>query len=230
MSSCDMLNQRECYVTHSVSAVLRVENLRLKLRNFELKDISFEVSRGEHFAIVGPTGSGKSLLLETIAGIYTPTSGRILIDGVEVTHTPPEKRGVGMVYQDCMLFPHMSVYDNIAYGLRIRGIERKRIDERVSELAEMLEIEKLLERRPNTLSGGEKQRVAIARALAIRPKLMLLDEPFSALDAETRVRLREGIFKVLRKEDVAVVHVTHIMEDAKTADRIARMRDGTLTL
>ncbi len=230
MSNCDMLNQRECYVTHSVSAVLRVENLRLKLRNFELKDISFEVSRGEHFAIVGPTGSGKSLLLETIAGIYTPTSGRILIDGVEVTHTPPEKRGVGMVYQDCMLFPHMSVYDNIAYGLRIRGIERKRIDERVSELAEMLEIEKLLERRPNTLSGGEKQRVAIARALAIRPKLMLLDEPFSALDAETRVRLREGIFKVLRKEDVAVVHVTHIMEDAKTADRIARMRDGTLTL
>jgi len=230
LSSCDMLNQRECYVTHSVSAVLRVENLRLKLRNFELKDISFEVSRGEHFAIVGPTGSGKSLLLETIAGIYTPTSGRILIDGVEVTHTPPEKRGVGMVYQDCMLFPHMSVYDNIAYGLRIRGIERKRIDERVSELAEMLEIEKLLERRPNTLSGGEKQRVAIARALAIRPKLMLLDEPFSALDAETRVRLREGIFKVLRKEDVAVVHVTHIMEDAKTADRIARMRDGTLTL
>ena len=230
MSSCDMLNQRECYVTHSVSAVLRVENLRLKLRNFELKDISFEVSRGEHFAIVGPTGSGKSLLLETIAGIYTPTSGRILIDGVEVTHTPPEKRGVGMVYQDCMLFPHMSVYDNVAYGLRMRGIERKRIDERVSELAEMLEIEKLLERRPNTLSGGEKQRVAIARALAIRPKLMLLDEPFSALDAETRVRLREGIFKVLRKEDVAVVHVTHIMEDAKTADRIARMRDGTLTL
>jgi len=211
-------------------SLLRVESLRLKLRNFELKDISFEVERGEHFAIVGPTGSGKSLLLETIAGIYSPSSGRIIIDGTDVTATPPEKRGVGIVYQDCMLFPHMSVYDNIAYGLRMRRVDRESIRERVKELSEMLGIEKLLDRKPATLSGGEKQRVAIARALAVKPKIMLLDEPFSALDAETRVRLRDSIFSILRKEGVAVVHVTHIEDDARTADRVARMRDGVLFL
>jgi len=211
-------------------SLLRVESLKLKLRNFELRDISFEVERGEHFAIVGPTGSGKSLLLETIAGIYSPNSGRIIIDGTDVTATPPEKRGVGIVYQDCMLFPHMSVYDNIAYGLRMRRVDRESIRERVRELSEMLGIEKLLDRRPSTLSGGEKQRVAIARALAVKPKIMLLDEPFSALDAETRVRLRDSIFRILRKEGVAVVHVTHIEDDARTADRVARMRDGVLFL
>ena len=211
-------------------SLLRVESLKLKLRNFELRDISFEVERGEHFAIVGPTGSGKSLLLETIAGIYSPNSGRIIIDGTDVTATPPEKRGVGIVYQDCMLFPHMSVYDNIAYGLRMRRVDRESIRERVRELSEMLGIEKLLDRRPSTLSGGEKQRVAIARALAVKPKIMLLDEPFSALDAETRVRLRDSIFRILRKEGVAVVHVTHIEDDARTADRVARMREGVLFL
>ncbi len=208
--------------------VLRVENLSLKLKNFELKNVSFSVRRGEHFAIVGPTGSGKSLLLETIAGIYTPDSGRIEIDGVDVTHTPPEKRGVGMVYQDCVLFPHMCVYDNIAYGLRVRKLEKKKIEERVLELSEMLEIEHLLTRKPKTLSGGERQRVAIARALAVRPKLLLLDEPFSALDAETRVRLRDTIFRVLEQERVTAIHVTHIIEDAKMADRIARMHGGVL--
>ncbi len=211
-------------------SLLRVENLRLKLRNFELKDISFEVERGEHFAIVGPTGSGKSLLLETIAGIYSPSSGRIIIDGNDVTATPPERRGVGIVYQDCMLFPHMDVYDNIAYGLRMRRVDRESIRKRVRELSKMLGIEKLLDRKPSTLSGGEKQRVAIARALAVKPKIMLLDEPFSALDAETRVRLRDSIFRILRKEGVAVVHVTHIEDDARTADRVARMREGVLFL
>ena len=203
---------------------LKVENLWLRLKDFSLKGVSFEVHENEHFAIVGPTGSGKSLLLETIAGVYIPDSGKITLMGKDITFTPPEKRGVGMVYQDCALFPHMSVYDNIAYGLRMRG--SKNVRDEVLKLAEMLEIEHLLDRKPSTLSGGEKQRVAIARALAVKPKLMLLDEPFSALDAETRIRLRKEIFRVLK--NVTVLHVTHIEDDAENADRIARMKNGRL--
>ncbi len=205
-------------------SALKVENLWLRLKDFSLKGVSFEVHENEHFAIIGPTGSGKSLLLETIAGVYTPDSGRITLMGKDITFTPPEKRGVGIVYQDCALFPHMSVYDNIAYGLRIRG--KKNVRDEVLKLAEMLEIEHLLNRKPSTLSGGEKQRVAIARALAVKPKLMLLDEPFSSLDAETRIRLRKEIFRVLK--NVTVLHVTHIEDDAENADRIARMKDGRL--
>ncbi len=205
-------------------SALKVENLWLRLKDFSLKGVSFEVHENEHFAIVGPTGSGKSLLLETIAGVYTPDSGRITLMGKDITFTPPEKRGVGIVYQDCALFPHMRVYDNIAYGLRIRG--KKNVRDEVLKLAEMLEIEHLLNRKPSTLSGGEKQRVAIARALAVKPKLMLLDEPFSSLDAETRIRLRKEIFRVLK--NVTVLHVTHIEDDAENADRIARMKDGRL--
>ncbi len=207
---------------------LEVVDLWLKMKNFSLKGISFEVDAGEHFAIVGPTGSGKSLLLETIAGIYTPDSGRIVFMGNDVTSIPPENRGIGIVYQDCALFPHMSVFDNIAYGLRIR--KREGVEEKVKELAEMLEIEHLLDRKPETLSGGEKQRVAIARALAVEPKLILLDEPFSALDRETRLRLRESIMSLLREERITTIHVTHIEEDAKVADRIARMENGRLLI
>ncbi len=205
-------------------SALKVENLWLRLKDFSLKGVSFEVHENEHFAIVGPTGSGKSLLLETIAGVYIPDSGKITLMGKDITFAPPEKRGVGMVYQDCALFPHMSVYDNIAYGLRMRG--SKNVRDEVLKLAEMLEIEHLLDRKPSTLSGGEKQRVAIARALAVKPKLMLLDEPFSSLDAETRIRLRKEIFRVLK--NVTVLHVTHIEDDAENADRIARMKDGRL--
>ncbi len=207
---------------------LEVVDLWLKMKNFSLKGISFEVEAGEHFAIVGPTGSGKSLLLETIAGIHTPDSGRIVFMGNDVTSTPPENRGIGIVYQDCALFPHMSVFDNIAYGLRIRKCEG--VEEKVKELAEMLEIEYLLDRKPETLSGGEKQRVAIARALAVEPKLILLDEPFSALDRETRLRLRESIMSLLREEKITTIHVTHIEEDAKVADRVARMENGRLLI
>jgi ABC-type sugar transport system ATPase subunit len=210
-----------------VIKALEVDNLWLKMKNFSLKGISFEVYKGEHFAIVGPTGSGKSLLLETIAGMYTPDSGRIRLVGKDITFCPPEKRGISIVYQDYVLFPHMNVYNNIAYGLKIRKISN--IKTKVLELARMLKIEHLLNRLPSTLSGGEKQRVAIARALAVKPKLILLDEPFSAIDAETRVELREAIFNLL-KDVTTVVHVTHIEEDAKTADRIARMENGKLRL
>ncbi len=206
--------------------VLEVVNISLRMKNFFLKNINFYVLKGEHFAIVGPTGSGKSLLLETIAGIRKPDSGKIILNGVDVTDLPPEKRGIGMVYQDFVLFPHMSVYDNIAYGLKVKKC--KNIDVRVKELAKMLEIEHLLDRMPETLSGGEKQRVAIARALAVNPEVILLDEPFSALDKETRITLRNRIIGLLKEKGVSVIHVTHIEEDAETADRIAKMRKGEL--
>ncbi len=206
--------------------VLEIVNISLRVKNFFLKNINFYVLKGEHFAIVGPTGSGKSLLLETIAGIRKPDSGKIILNGVDVTDLPPEKRGIGMVYQDFVLFPHMSVYDNIAYGLKVKKC--KNIDVRVKELAKMLEIEHLLDRMPETLSGGEKQRVAIARALAVNPEVILLDEPFSALDKETRITLRNRIIGLLKEKGVSVIHVTHIEEDAETADRIAKMRKGEL--
>ncbi len=206
--------------------VLEVVNISLRMKNFFLKNINFYVLKGEHFAIVGPTGSGKSLLLETIAGIRKPDSGKIILNGVDITDLPPEKRGIGIVYQDFVLFPHMSVYDNIAYGLKVKRC--KNIDVRVKELAKMLEIEHLLDRMPETLSGGEKQRVAIARALAVNPEVILLDEPFSALDKETRITLRNRIIGLLKEKGVSVIHVTHIEEDAETADRIAKMRKGKL--
>ncbi len=206
--------------------VLEIVNISLRVKNFFLKNINFYVLKGEHFAIVGPTGSGKSLLLETIAGIRKPDSGKIILNGVDITDFPPEKRGIGMVYQDFALFPHMSVYDNIAYGLKVKKC--KNVEVRVKELAEMLEIEHLLDRMPSELSGGEKQRVAIARALAVNPEVILLDEPFSALDKETRITLRDRIIGLLKEKGVSVIHVTHIEEDAKTADRIAKMRKGEL--
>ncbi len=209
-------------------AHLMVDKLSVEVKNFSLKDISFEVERGEHFAIVGPTGSGKSMLLETIAGIRKPSSGKITLNGKDITHLPPEKRNIGMVYQDYVLFPNMNVYGNIAYGLKIR--KYKNIDEKVLKLAEMLGIENLLDRKIDSLSGGEKQRVAIARALAVEPEVILLDEPFSALDSETRVKMRDSIFKLLKRNKITTIHVTHIEEDVECADRIAKMKNGYLLI
>ena len=209
--------------------MLDIRGLSLSLGEFSLDGVDLTVDDGEYFIILGPTGAGKTILLETIAGIYAPASGTISLDGRDITRTDPKDRGIGMVYQDYMLFPHLTVEENIGFGLLQRKTEPDRIRELVSETADLLGIGHLLDRTPGTLSGGEQQRAAIARALVLRPRVLLLDEPLSALDAVTRDRLRRELKAVHRATGTTVVHITHHFEDIfALADRVAVMQDGRI--
>ena len=209
--------------------MLRIESLSVTLGEFSVKDISLEVNPHEYFIILGPTGAGKTILLETIAGIHPPDHGRIFLEGREITGEDPRLRPIGMVYQDFMLFPHLSVEENIAFGLHQKKMP---LDERqalVREMSSLLEISHLLGRYPGTLSGGEKQRVALARALVLRPKILLLDEPMSALDVSTRERMRQELLRIRRHTGTTIVQITHHFDDVfSLADRIAVMREGRI--
>ena len=207
-------------------ASVQIRDLWVELEGFRLCRINLDVAAGEYLVILGPTGAGKTVLLETIAGLHRPRKGRILLAGEDVTHAPPERRGIGFVYQDCVLFPHLSVAGNIGFGLKMRGIDRSTIKERVTATSRLLGIEHLLHRMPGTLSGGEAQRVALARALVIEPKLLLLDEPLSALDPETREELQRELGRIHRKLGTTTIHVTHDFEEAVAlADRIAVLKE-----
>lgn len=209
--------------------MIRVENLSKKWDSFAIKNINFEVKKGEYFVLLGPTGSGKTLLLETIAGFHTPDRGRIIIDGKDVTELMPNERKIGFVYQDYMLFPNMNVRDNISYGLKIRNHDENEIEERVKQLSEMLSISHLLERYPRNLSGGEKQRVAIARALAIKPSVLLMDEPLSSLDEMLRAKIIPDLKMINKKEGLTIIHVTHSRQEAiMLADRMAVINEGKI--
>ncbi len=206
---------------------VQVQNLQVDLAEFHLRDIALDVAPGEYFVILGPTGAGKTVLLETVAGLYRTEKGRIFIDGEDVTAMPPERRGVGFVYQDYALFPHLDVAGNIAFGPKLQRLERSVIAKRVVEISELLNIDHLLHRRPDTLSGGEQQRVALARALVIEPRLLLLDEPLSALDPETRESLQRELARLHSELSTTTVHVTHDFEEAVAlGDRIAVVYDG----
>ncbi|RLE55894.1 MAG: molybdenum ABC transporter ATP-binding protein [Candidatus Methanomethylicota archaeon] len=206
-----------------------VEDLELSVGAFHLSDIDLEVSRGEYLVIMGPSGSGKTLLLQTIAGIRKPSRGRIIIDGVDVTFLPPELRGLSLLPQNYALFPHMRVHDNIAYGLKVRGFPKNIIDQKVEEIADLLDISRILDRFPRNLSGGERQRVALARALIIQPKALLLDEPTVSLDPELRDKARMLIKKLHEKLRFTAIHVTHdISETIMLADRVAFMYAGKI--
>jgi ABC-type Fe3+/spermidine/putrescine transport system ATPase subunit len=170
--------------------MIKVENITKNFGDFHLKDVSLDIGNGEYLVILGPTGAGKTILLETIAGIYRPDKGRVYINGMDITGLPPRKRNCGMVYQDYMLFPHLTAGENIGFGLKARKATANEMEEKVSGLAGLMGVSHLLNRYPATLSGGEKQRVAIARALVLEPEVLLLDEPLSALDDETRDRLQ----------------------------------------
>lgn len=197
--------------------------------DFKLTDVSFRVDKGEYFVILGPTGAGKTLLLETVAGFYTPASGRILLRGEEAGEKLPENRKLGFVYQDYVLFPHMNVEQNIMFGLEIKKTPRDEAGRLVSSVMSLLGIEELRERYPGTLSGGEKQRVAIARALVIEPDILLLDEPLSALDTNTRTALREELKRIHKVKGTTTVHVTHDQTEALLlADKIAVIIDGEI--
>jgi len=210
--------------------VLEIVQLSKKWKDFSIEDVSLKVEKNEYFVIMGPTGAGKTLLLQLIAGIHTPDKGKIIIEGEDVTFLPSEKRRVGYVPQNYALFPHLSVMDNIAYGLRAQGLDKDSAKKRVISVAEDLGISHLLKRKISTLSGGEQQRVALARALVISPKVLLLDEPLSALDAQTREGLRSYLRELKRKLKLTAIHVTHdFVEALELGDRLAVMFRGRLT-
>ena len=202
---------------------LKIENLSIKLKSFKLNNISFDLEKGDYLCIIGPTGAGKTILLESIIGIYKPVNGKIIIDRKDIVNLPPEKRKIGIIYQDYALFPHLNVKKNIEYGLKEKN-ERKLLN-----LCKWLKVENLLNRFPDTLSGGEKQRVALARALIVEPKLLLMDEPFSALDNHTRFKIRQLLRKLIKKLNITVIHITHDFDDVWAfANKIAIIKDGNL--
>ena len=194
-----------------------------------LDDVSLEVPEGSLTALLGPSGSGKSTLLRIIAGLETPDSGTVMIDGNDVSYVIPQKRGIGFVFQHYAAFTHMSVRENIAFGLRIRKRPKAEIRTQVDELLELVGLTKWSEQRPAQLSGGQRQRMALARALAVAPQVLLLDEPFGALDATVRAELRAWLRRLHDEQGVTTVLVTHDQEEAmEVADRIAVMSAGTI--
>jgi len=209
--------------------MIKVSDLCVDLGDFLLEGVDLDVEPGEYFIILGPTGAGKTVLLESIAGLYRLKRGRICVGGREVTQLEPEKRGISIVYQDQVLFPHLSVRDNITFGLKLRKASGQDIKSTLSWLAELLDICHLLHRKPDTLSGGERQKVALARALSIKPQLLLLDEPLSALDPENREGVQRELRRLHNRLKITTVHVTHDFEEAiALGDRIAVLGDGRI--
>lgn len=194
-----------------------------------IKGVDIEINKGEFIVFVGPSGCGKSTLLRMIAGLEEATSGQIILDGRDVTKIAPADREVSMVFQSYALYPHMTAYNNMAFGLKMSKLPQNEIDHRVREAARILQIQPLLDRKPGQLSGGQRQRVAIGRAIVRKPKLFLFDEPLSNLDAELRSLMRIEIAKLHRELDVTMVYVTHDQVEAMTlADRIVVLRQGQI--
>ncbi|MCP4297717.1 MAG: sn-glycerol-3-phosphate ABC transporter ATP-binding protein UgpC [Proteobacteria bacterium] len=189
--------------------------------------IDFTIEDGEFIVFVGPSGCGKSTLLRLIAGLDGVSGGSIFIDDIDVTEVEPAERGVSMVFQSYALYPHMSVYDNMGFGLKMNGLPKNEIDDRVQKAAKILGLDPLLDRKPKTLSGGQRQRVAIGRSIVREPKVFLLDEPLSNLDAELRVQMRIELAKLHKSLNSTMIYVTHDQTEAMTlADRIVVLRAG----
>ncbi len=209
--------------------MLKIKEVSNEWGDFSLENINLEINNQEFFVLLGPTGSGKTLLLELIAGFHYPRSGEIIYKGKNYTKISPEERDVGFVYQDYSLFPHMNVKENISYGLKERKIDKNEINKKVGEMLDLFGIQHLKERYPRTLSGGEKQRVALARAIVIEPDLLLLDEPFSALDEKTHNEMIESIKKIHQEMNLTTVHVTHDQTEAMMlGDRIGVIMNGKI--
>ena len=192
-----------------------------------LKDISLDVCAGEFVTLLGASGCGKTTTLRVIAGLETPDAGQVLLEGRDVTALPPEKRPVNTVFQSYALFPHMNVRKNVAYGLRVRGVDKKTAAARVDELLALVQMENYAKRMPAQLSGGQRQRIAIARALAPQPRLLLLDEPLGALDLQLRRQMQLELKRLQKRLGITFIYITHDQEEAvNMSDRIAVMREG----
>ncbi len=213
--------------------MLKIEDLSLKVGGFSLEGITLKIEKGDFFALIGPTGSGKSLLLETIMGIVpsncTEKKGKIILENKEITSLPPERRGIGIVYQDSALFPHLSVKENITFGLRYYRGDRKDIQERLKATIESLEIGHLLDRSPETLSGGERQRVALARVLVLNPRIILLDEPLSAIDPNFQEEIRNLLKDIHKNLGITFIMVSHnFSEVLHLAEKGAIISEGKI--
>lgn len=209
-------------------ATVNLDNIRKSFGNTDvIRGVSIDIRDGEFIVIVGPSGCGKSTLLRMVAGLETVTSGEVRIDGVRVNDKEPMERDIAMVFQNYALYPHMSVFENMAYGLKIAGRPKSEIAERVADAARLLELQPYLERRPRELSGGQRQRVAMGRAIVRRPSVFLFDEPLSNLDAKLRVQMRLEIKQLQRRLGVTSLYVTHDQVEAMTlADRMIVMNGG----
>ncbi|MBT4907743.1 MAG: ABC transporter ATP-binding protein [Rhodospirillaceae bacterium] len=192
-----------------------------------LDNVSLDFPNGSFFALLGPSGSGKTTLLRSIAGFVEPEEGEILIEGVDVAHIPAHRRDIGMVFQNYALFPHMTVMDNIAFGLSVRGVSKTDARKRVGEMLDLVRLTGLEQRKPRQLSGGQQQRVALARALVTEPKVLLLDEPLGALDKRLRQEMQIELKQIQRAVGITAIFVTHDQEEALTlSDQIAIINDG----
>jgi len=207
--------------------MISVEQLSVRVGHFALANVSFSVPTGQHGFLMGKTGTGKTTLLEALCGLRPITGGKVSLMGREVTHLPPAARGIGLVPQDGALFPHLTVREHLAFALALRKWAPAAVEQRVQELAEWLQLGKLLSRKPAGLSGGEAQRVALGRALSFRPDVLCLDEPLSALDEETRAEMCGVLQSVRAHTGVTILHVTHSLADArKLADCVLLLKDG----
>jgi putative spermidine/putrescine transport system ATP-binding protein len=208
----------------SLTNISKVFNKTVAVENFNL-----EIERGEFVSFLGPSGCGKTTTLRMVAGFETPTTGAITLDGQDLTYRSPNQRHIGMVFQSYALFPNLTVGDNIGFGLKVAHRPQTEIAEQVDEMLKLIHLEALGKRYPYQLSGGQQQRVALARALAIQPRVLLLDEPLSALDAKIRVELRNEIHAIQRRLNIATIYVTHDQEEALSlSDRIVVMNAGKI--
>ena len=210
--------------------ILRVENIHKRFGDVKaLKGVSFSVKEGEIFFLLGPSGCGKTTLLRIIAGFESPDRGNIFLDGKDITKMPPNERNIGMVFQNYALWPHMNVWENVAYGLKIRKLPENFIEEKVKNILQLTDLYSLRDRFPSQLSGGQQQRVALSRSLVVEPEILLLDEPLSNLDAKLRERMREEIKSIQRKLNITMVYVTHDQKEAiSLADRICILNNGEI--
>ncbi|MFI5669875.1 ABC transporter ATP-binding protein [Streptomyces sp. NPDC051704] len=196
---------------------------------YAVRDVSLDIAPGEFFSLLGPSGCGKTTLLRMIGGFADPTEGSVLLDGEDVTGLPPDKRNVNTVFQSYALFDHLSLADNVAFGLKRKGVARPEIRERVAGMLDLVQLGHLAARKPPTLSGGQRQRVALARALVNRPQVLLLDEPLAALDLKLRRRMQVELKQIQREVGITFVFVTHDQDEALTmSDRIAVMNEGRI--
>ncbi len=209
--------------------ILKNVNKKYESGNLAVKEINIEIKDKEFVVLVGPSGCGKTTTLRMIAGLEDITTGELFIDNRKVNDIPPKDRDIAMVFQNYALYPHMSVYDNMAFGLKLRKFSKVEINNRVNEAAKILEIEDYLERKPKALSGGQRQRVALGRAIVRKPKVFLFDEPLSNLDAKLRVQMRTEISKLHRKLEATMIYVTHDQTEAMTmGEKIIVMKDGVI--